>query len=111
MTKKISALVAAVIVALFTMVHTPAYAQSLDELRSSGAVGERYDGLLVQRSGGSNVAAVVKSVNAKRRAIYQQRAATSGATATQVGQVYANQIRQSAPGGTWFQDKSGRWSR
>ena len=56
MTKKISALVAAAIIAVFTLVHAPAYAQSLDELRGSGAVGERYDGLLVQRSGGGNVA-------------------------------------------------------
>ncbi len=111
MTKKIPALVATALVAVFMLVHTPASAQSLDELRGSGVVGERYDGLLVQRSGGSNVTGIVKSVNAKRRAIYQQRAATSGVTAAQVGQVYANRIRQSAPGGTWFQDKRGRWSQ
>src|SRR3546814_10148037 len=45
----------------------PAAAQSLDELRASGKVGERYDGFAEARD--PAVAAQVKEINAKRTAI------------------------------------------
>src|SRR3546814_11728958 len=54
----------------------PAAAQSLDELRASGKVGERYDGFAEARD--PAVAAQVKEINAKRTAIYQQQADTEG---------------------------------
>lgn len=111
MPKTIVTTIAAFVLAVSMLISGGAAAQSLNELRASGAVGERYDGYLVQRSGGGNVASVVASVNAKRREIYQKQASKTGASVSQVGQVYAGSIRKSAPGGTWFQDSSGRWSR
>ncbi len=86
-----------------------AQAQSLDALRASGAVGERYDGYAVARE--SSAAGVVSQVNSQRRQIYEQRAAQQKAPVDQVGRVYAGEIFQKAPAGTWLQDASGKWVR
>jgi uncharacterized protein YdbL (DUF1318 family) len=86
-------------------------AQSLDSLRASGVVGERYDGYLVLRESDApaSARATVEQVNEKRRQIYAERAAQQGVPADQVGRVYARQIFQEAPTGTWFLDESGKW--
>ncbi len=106
------AVLAAVILAV-TMAAGPAWAQSLDALRASGVVGERFDGFAELRGAGASQSArsVVNAVNQKRRRIYQQRAAQQGVPADQVGRVYAKQIMQRAPRGTWFLTESGRWTR
>ncbi len=85
----------------------PALAQSLDQLRASGAVGERYDGYAQALQ--SSAAGLVKQVNAKRRQIYQQTANQEGATADQIGRVYARQIFAKAPRGTRFLQANGSW--
>jgi len=90
---------------------SPAMAQSLDALRSSGAVGERFDGLAVARDGGSATAKFVEGVNAQRLSIYRERAAAQGVSPEQVGRVYAQQIRRSAPRGTWFLQDNGNWTQ
>ena len=54
---------------------------------------------------------MVDAVNAKRRAIYAERAKEQGTTADQVGRVYARQILTKAPAGTWFLKESGKWVR
>jgi len=87
----------------------PATAQSLDELRASGAVGERYDGLAVARD--ASAAAAVAQINAKRQEIYAQRAAAQGVPADQVGRVYAQEILQKAPPGTWFLTPDNKWTQ
>jgi hypothetical protein len=87
----------------------PAAAQSLDSMRASGAVGERYDGLLVARDPGAK--GFVDQVNRQRLQIYRDRAAQQGVTPEQVGQVYAQQIIRNAPGGTWFLDRNGNWRK
>ncbi len=87
-----------------------AMAQTLDELRASGAIGERYDGFVeVRDSSAAGAKSVAKEVNAKRRTLYEQRAASQGATPQDVGRVYASQIMRKAPGGTWFLDENGNW--
>jgi hypothetical protein len=88
---------------------TPAAAQSLDELRASGAVGERFDGLAVARD--ASAAAIVDQVNAKRKEIYAQRAASQGVPADQVGRVYAKEIMEKAPKGTWIQAPDNQWTQ
>jgi len=100
--------VAAAASALFPVV---AGAQSLNALRASGAVGEGYDGLARVRQAGGGARSVVDAVNAKRRAIYAERAKEQGTTADQVGRVYARQILGKAPAGTWFLKESGQWVR
>ena len=84
-----------------------ASAQSLDALRANGAVGERFDGLAVARD--PSAAGFVDQVNRQRLDIYRQRANEQGVSVDQVGQVYAGQIRGSAPQGTWFLDRNGNW--
>jgi len=85
----------------------PARAQSLDDLRASGAVGEKFDGFLVARD--PSAQAFVDQVNAKRKQIYAQSAAAQGAPADQVGRVYARRILNDAPAGTWFLGLDGKW--
>ena len=85
----------------------PAAAQSLDELRAAGAVGERFDGYAMAREAGAK--GVVDDVNRKRKKIYEERASAQGTTADQVGRVYAAQILQKAPPGTWFLEENGSW--
>jgi uncharacterized protein YdbL (DUF1318 family) len=87
----------------------PAAAQSLDELRASGKLGERYDGFAVARDPG--VADQVKAINDKRRTIYQQQADKQGVPLDQVGLVYANEIVQQVPAGTWILTADGEWRR
>ncbi|MDF1720196.1 MAG: YdbL family protein [Minwuia sp.] len=89
----------------------PATAQSLDALRSSGAVGERYDGLLAARDNTAGTRQFVESVNAQRLNIYRERATAQGVSPEQVGRVYAREIRQSAPRGTWFLQDNGAWTQ
>ncbi len=89
-----------------------AEAQSLDQLRASGAVGERFDGYAEAMRGASGQArALVSQVNAKRRRLYEQRAAEQRVSTGQVGRVFAQQIMQRAPRGTPFLTESGRWTR
>ncbi|WP_417452609.1 YdbL family protein [Kiloniella sp.] len=84
-----------------------AWAADLDSLRSSGAVGERYDGMAVARDGSASD--FVSATNAKRTQIYQERANKEGVSVKQVGMVYAKQIMSKAPSGTWFQAEDGSW--
>ncbi len=106
------AVLAAVVLAV-TMAAGPAWAQSLDDLRASGVVGERFDGFAQVRDTGASQSArsVVNAVNQKRRQIYAKDAAQQGVPAGQVGRVYAKQIMQKAPKGTWFLGESERWTR
>lgn len=101
------ALVMAAVVLALGLSAPPVLAQSLDELRASGAVGERYDGYAQVLQ--SSAAAVVEQVNAKRRQIYAQRASQEGVSADKIGRVYARQIFGKAPRGTKFLQENGSW--
>ncbi len=88
-------------------ISAPALAQSLDELRASGAVGERYDGYAQALQ--SSAAGVVQQANAKRRKIYEKNAKQTGASVDQVGRVFARQIFAKSPPGTKFLQENGAW--
>ena len=107
----LSIMVALPVAAAAALFPVAAGAQSLNALRASGAVGEGYDGLARVRRAGGGAQSVVDAVNAKRRAIYAERAKEQGTTADQVGRVYARQILAKAPAGTWFLKESGQWVR
>ncbi len=89
----------------------PAVADPLDTPRAQGLVGERYDGLAVVKDPGApgDIHNLVAGINAKRQALYEQRAAGEGISAGAVGRVYAQEIFESLPGGTWFLTESGNW--
>ncbi len=101
------AMVLAATILILGLSAPPALAQSLDELRASGAVGERYDGYAEALQ--SSAAGVVQQVNAKRRQIYQQTADKEGASIDQIGRVYARQIFAKSPPGTKFLQENGSW--
>ncbi len=88
---------------------TPATAQSFNELRSSGVIGEGYDGFVHVRTSGRTAQAVANSVNTQRSQIYAKRAKEQGISASQVGRVYANEIFGKASKGTWFLNEAGSW--
>lgn len=106
----LSIMVALPVAAAAALFPVAAGAQSLNALRASGAVGEGYDGFARVRQAGGGARSVVDAVNAKRRAIYAERAKEQGTTADQVGRVYARQILTKAPAGTWFLKESGEWA-
>lgn len=97
--------VLAALLSLFLAAEQPALAQSLDTLRASGAVGESLDGYLIARD--PSAQSFVNEVNAKRQQIYAQRAAAQGVPAAEVGKVYAKELLQKAPPGTWYQSGGG----
>lgn len=91
-----------------------AWAQSrlLDAPRAAGTVGERFDGYAAAREGASaDVVKLVEQVNAERRAVYTQRAATDKVPVEAIGKIYALEILKSAPAKTWFLSESGQWSQ
>ncbi len=98
---------------VLTMALGPASAQSLDALRAGGAVGERFDGLAVVRDPGASaqIQELVQQINQERQKIYGQRASEQGVPIDDVGRVYAAQILDQAPSGTWVLSASGEWSQ
>ncbi len=84
-----------------------AMAQSLDALRASGALGERYDGLVAVRQPGAEANRIAAEVNAQRQAVYRQRATEQGVAWEVVGRVYARQLFDQAAKGTWFLTERG----
>jgi uncharacterized protein YdbL (DUF1318 family) len=92
-----------------------AFAQSrtLDAPRSAGTVGERFDGYAVVRdqAQAASLGPLVAQVNAERRQLYTQRAASDHVAVDQIGRIYAAEILKSAPAGTWFLQESGQWVR
>ncbi len=97
----------------FLLAAPPATARSLNDLRASGVVGERFDGFAVIRDAGASSRArdTVDTVNARRQKIYARRAGEQGVSPDQVGRVYARRILGKAPAGTWFLAEDGGWSR
>ena len=92
----------------------PVRAQSrlLDAPRAAGVVGERFDGFAVVRGTASPAtAALVAQVNAERRALYAQRAASDNVPVEAVGKIYALEIVKAAPPNTWFLSESGQWTQ
>lgn len=85
----------------------PTLGQSLDEMRVSGALGERFDGFAQALE--PSAQPEVEKINAKRKTIYQTRASEEGVSADQIGRVYAAQIFKKAPSGTRFLQEDGKW--
>lgn len=95
------------------VVAVPASAQTLEAARAQGIVAERFDGLVMARGNDASAEtrAFVERVNAERRRIYADRARETNAPPDQVGRVYAREIMQNAPAGTWFYSEAGAFTR
>ncbi len=84
-----------------------ALAGSLQDLRASGALGEAASGYVVARE--ANATAEANAINQKRKVVYSKKATTQGASIEQVGQIYAREIVNQVPAGTWIQNQAGKW--
>jgi len=81
----------------------------IDQLKSSGAIGENNRGLLELRGGGGEAGAVVAAENRDRATVYAQIAKQTGASADQVGRKRAQQIASGSAPGVWLQKDDGSW--
>jgi len=105
----VSAVLAAFVVLFATL---PAGAASpLDEFRAEGVIAERFDGQVEVRDGVTNAdaAKLVSEVNAKRMKIYEERAAKQNVPVSEVGKIYALEIAEKAPAGTYFRKPDGSY--
>lgn len=84
---------------------------SLDEAKTQGLVGERSDGYLgyVVKPASSEVVALVKLVNNKRKAKFVSTAKKTGATLKQVEMSFHKRALQATSSGKYVQDKNGQW--
>jgi uncharacterized protein len=89
----------------------PAAAQSLDQAKADGQVGERIDGYVgvVDANAPGDVRAMVDQVNAERRAEYAEIAAERGIAVQAVAQIAGQKLIQRAPGGQYVLGADGQW--
>jgi uncharacterized protein YdbL (DUF1318 family) len=85
-----------------------AWADNLESLRASGAIGESYTGYVFARD--PAVRAEADAINAKRKTIYQEKAAAQGISIDQVGKsVCGRNIQESThrdlDSNQWTMDK------
>ncbi len=89
-----------------------AQGRALDGPRAKGQVAERFDGYaMVRGKAPESIRNLVNKVNAQRRDVYRQKAASRNTSGAAVGRIYAKEIFGAAPGGTWFLQQSGKWLR
>jgi uncharacterized protein len=91
----------------------PASALDLDAAKSKGLVGEKADGYLgiVAASPAADVRALADSVNAKRRAKYEEIARKNGTAVDAVAALAGGKLVERAPAGQWVTDAAGNWRR
>jgi uncharacterized protein YdbL (DUF1318 family) len=107
-------MVALFLVGGFGAVSLPAHADSLDDARAAGQVGERADGYvaLVDTGAPANIKKLVDDVNAKRRAAYQKIAAEKSVPTEQIAAITAEKIiREILKPGMYYMDASGSWKQ
>lgn len=86
-----------------------AYAIDLDSAKAQGLVGEQRDGYLGIVSGGSDVQALVDSINAKRREEYTRIASGNGQPLTNIERLAASKAIDMTLPGHYVQDAGGTW--
>jgi uncharacterized protein YdbL (DUF1318 family) len=111
MSLKIKSLLGSLMMALAMMFAAPAMADSLDQARAAGLVGERPDGYVaaVSANAPADVMSLVQSVNAQRLQRYQQIAGEKGVPVQQVGAITAEKIIAKLKPGWYYMNASGQW--
>lgn len=89
------------------------WAAPLDDAKAAGLIGERPDGYVaaVQPNPPPDIAALVREINAKRLAAYQDIAAKQKVPVDQVGAVTAEKLKRQAPAGQYFLNPDGSWTQ
>lgn len=90
-----------------------AFAQSLDQAKAQGLVGETIDGYIaaVTPNPSPEIQALVRTTNDGRRQAYADLAQRNGITVEQVGILSAEKLQSNAGPGTYIQNASGQWVR
>ena len=91
----------------------PAFAQSLDQAKAAGLVGEKADGFLgvVAADAPADVRAMVDRINAERRARYADIAQKQNAPLDAVAKIAGEKLIERAPAGQYVLGADGRWRR
>jgi uncharacterized protein len=89
----------------------PAHAQSLDEAKAAGLVGERIDGYVgvVVANPPAEVQSLVSRINQERRARYAEIAAERGVPVEAVAQIAGQKLVERAGSGEFVAGADGRW--
>ncbi len=82
---------------------------SLDQLKSSGAIGETNRGLVDLRAASPTAGDLVVAENRDRGLVYAAIAQQTGSTVETVGRARAKQIAAASAPGVWVQRESGEW--
>lgn len=111
MSFRIKSVLGGLLMALALVFAVPAMADSLDDARAAGLVGERPDGLVAPISPGApaNIQSLVQSINAQRMEGYQQIATQKGVPVEQIGAITAEKIIAKLRPGWYYMDSSGNW--
>lgn len=88
-----------------------AIAQSLDEAKAAGLIGEKSDGYigLVQTDAPEAVVELVRSVNRQRRERYAQIARDNDIAINTVAQLAYARAVEATRSGNYIEDANGRW--
>ncbi len=111
--RRVLVVLALVLAALWPQPGAAQDGSALNAYRTAGVIAERFDGYVEVRAADapSDVRKLVDEVNAKRRALYSQRARESDVSVEQVGKLFATKIVDTAPPGTYFLQPGGDYVR
>ena len=96
---------------LLAMAFQSAWAIDIDTAKDQGLVGEANTGYLaaVETPASADVQALIREVNMKRKAKFEETADKTDASLVQVqARFYQLAVRHTAPG-RYYQDDNGRW--
>ena len=90
-----------------------AWAQSLDDAKAQGLIGEKVDGYVaaVTANPAPEIQALIQSTNDGRRKVYADLAQRNGITVEAVGILSAEKLHANARSGEYIQSPSGQWVR
>lgn len=105
--KRVLAMLALLLIAL------PAWSMTLEQAKSSGAVGEQLNGYLgiVTSSPSAELRALVNEINTKRKAHYQSSAESASVTLEIFEQRMGQRLHERAAPGEYIQDANGQWRK
>jgi uncharacterized protein len=98
---------------LSLVVSSVSFAQSLDQAKAEGLVGEKVDGYIaaVVPNPSPEVQALIQSTNDGRRQVYADLAKRNNITVEEVGILSAEKLHANAKSGEYIQTASGQWQR
>ena len=99
-------------IGLFLMLQN-AWAIDIDTAKAQGLVGESNTGYLaaVKQPASAEVQALIKDVNAKRKAKFEEAASRTGTTPAQVSNRFYELAVQKTASGHYYQDAGGSWKK